>query len=120
MTLSTEIPTPTVTRPVTSLAVAILGFFVISLDAEIVNVTLSNIRESLAGGLSGLRWVVAGYMLTYSALMLFSPWVRELFGSPASPLPSPRRYQLSAPPTAGSATWPRESKRRAIVERVRY
>lgn len=43
-TLTTEIPTPTVTRPVTSLAVVMLGFFVISLDIQIVNVTLPNIQ----------------------------------------------------------------------------
>ena len=41
-----------------ALAVAMLGFFVVALDAQIVNVALPNIGSSLGGGLSGLQWVV--------------------------------------------------------------
>lgn len=54
------------------LAVAMLGFFVVTLDAQIVNVALPNIGSSLGGGLSGLQWVVTGYTLTFSALLLFA------------------------------------------------
>jgi len=38
-----------------------LGFFVVTLDAVIVNVALPEIRQDLAGGMSGLQWVVDGY-----------------------------------------------------------
>ena len=53
--VTTEGHTRSTARPVASLAVAMLGFFVISLDAQIVNVTLPDTRESFGGGLSGLQ-----------------------------------------------------------------
>ena len=40
-----------------TVAAAVLGFFVITLDATIVNVALSSIRDSLGGGITGLQWV---------------------------------------------------------------
>ena len=55
MTVTTEGPTRSSTRPAASLAVAMLGFFVISLDAQIVNVALRDIRERHGGGISGLH-----------------------------------------------------------------
>jgi DHA2 family methylenomycin A resistance protein-like MFS transporter len=55
-----------------ALLVAMLGFFVVALDAQIVNVALPDIRTSLGGGLSGLQWVVTGYTLMFSALQLFA------------------------------------------------
>jgi MFS transporter, DHA2 family, methylenomycin A resistance protein len=51
---------------------AMLGFFVVALDAQIVNVALPEIRNDLGGGLSGLQWVVTGYTLMFSALQLFA------------------------------------------------
>jgi MFS transporter, DHA2 family, methylenomycin A resistance protein len=59
-------------RPRASLVVAMLGFFVVALDAQIVNVALPEIRNDLGGGLSGLQWVVTGYTLMFSALQLFA------------------------------------------------
>jgi MFS transporter, DHA2 family, methylenomycin A resistance protein len=64
--------TATVTRPRASLTVAMLGFFVVALDAQIVNVALPEIRNDLGGGLSGLQWTVTGYTLMFSALQLFA------------------------------------------------
>lgn len=49
-----------------------LGFFVVALDAQIVNVALPAIRNDLGGGLSGLQWIVTGYTLMFSALQLFA------------------------------------------------
>jgi MFS family permease len=49
------------------LGVAMLGFFVVALDAQIVKVALPDIGASLGGGLSGLQWVVTGYTLTFSS-----------------------------------------------------
>lgn len=72
MSVSAISPTTTVTRPRASLAVAMLGFFVVALDAQIVNVALPEIRNDLGGGLSGLQWIVTGYTLMFSALQLFS------------------------------------------------
>ena len=53
-----------------SLAAALLGFFVVTLDAVIVNVALPVIRRDLAGGMSGLQWVADGYTLMFAALLL--------------------------------------------------
>jgi DHA2 family methylenomycin A resistance protein-like MFS transporter len=67
------VSTPAVAaRPRLSLAVAMIGFFVVALDAQIVNVALPEIRNDLGGGLSGLQWVVTGYTLMFSALQLFA------------------------------------------------
>jgi len=42
------------------LTAALLGFFMISLDATAVNVALPAIGRSLGGATSGQQWVVAG------------------------------------------------------------
>jgi DHA2 family methylenomycin A resistance protein-like MFS transporter len=47
-----------------------LGFFLINLDATIVNVALPAIGRRLHAGLSGLRWVVAGYTLAFAGLLV--------------------------------------------------
>ena len=44
-----------------TLAAAVLGFFVITLDAVVVNVALPSIRGDFGGGITGLQWVVDGY-----------------------------------------------------------
>jgi EmrB/QacA subfamily drug resistance transporter len=61
---------PDAPAPGWSLAAALLGFFVVTLDAVIVNVALPDIRQDLAGGMSGLQWVVDGYTLMFAALLL--------------------------------------------------
>ncbi len=53
-----------------TLAAAVLGFFMITFDAVVVNVALPSIRSDLGGGLSGLQWVVDGYTLMFAALLL--------------------------------------------------
>jgi hypothetical protein len=53
-----------------TLAAAVLGFFVIALDAVVVNVALPSIRRDLGGGITGLQWVVDGYILMFAALLL--------------------------------------------------
>ena len=42
-----------------------LGFFVVALDAQIVNVALPEIHASLGGGLCRPAMVVTGYTLTF-------------------------------------------------------
>jgi DHA2 family methylenomycin A resistance protein-like MFS transporter len=53
-----------------TLAAALLGFFVITLDAVVVNVALPSIRRDLGGGMTGLQWVVDSYTLMFAALLL--------------------------------------------------
>lgn len=53
-----------------TLVAATLVFFVITLDAVIVNVALPSIREEFGGGIGGLQWIVDGYTLMFAALLL--------------------------------------------------
>jgi len=53
-----------------ALAVAVLGFFVITFDAVVVNVALPTMRNDLGGGITGLQWLVDGYTLMFAALLL--------------------------------------------------
>jgi MFS transporter, DHA2 family, methylenomycin A resistance protein len=61
---------PATRRPGWALAAALLGFFMVTLDAVIVNVALPDIRHELAGGISGLQWVMDGYTLMFAVLLL--------------------------------------------------
>jgi MFS transporter, DHA2 family, methylenomycin A resistance protein len=67
--------------PAWSLAAALLGFFVVTLDAVIVNVALPDIRRELAGGMSGLQWVVDGYTLMFAALLLSAGSLSDRLGT---------------------------------------
>jgi MFS transporter, DHA2 family, methylenomycin A resistance protein len=53
-----------------TLAAAVLGFFVVTLNATVVNVALPSVRADFGGGISGLQWVVDGYTLIFAALLL--------------------------------------------------
>ncbi|WP_338069205.1 MFS transporter [Streptomyces antimycoticus] len=64
-----------------TLAATVLGFFVITLDATIVNVALPSIREALGGGLTGLQWVVDGYTLMFAALLLSAGALSDRIGA---------------------------------------
>ena len=68
-------------RTVAALGVAMLGFFVVALDAQVVNVALPGIRAGLGGGLSGLQWVVTIYTLMFSALLLFAGTLSDRIGA---------------------------------------
>ena len=47
---------------------ALLAFFVVTLDALVVNVALSAIGRDLGGGITGPQWAVDGYTLLFAAL----------------------------------------------------
>ncbi|MBO2458365.1 MFS transporter [Actinomadura violacea] len=64
-----------------TLAAAVLGFFVITLDATIVNVALPSIRAALGGGITGLQWVVDGYTLMFAALLLSAGALSDRIGA---------------------------------------
>lgn len=53
-----------------ALIAALLGFFVITLDAVVVNVALPTLGHDLGAGVDGLQWVVDGYTLMFGALLL--------------------------------------------------
>ena len=64
-----------------SLAVALLGFFVVTLDALVVNVALPAIGGELGGGITGLQWVIDGYTLIFAALLLSAGALSDRFGA---------------------------------------
>lgn len=64
-----------------ALGAAVLGFFVITLDASVVNVVLPDIRDDLGGGMSGLQWVVDGYTLMFAALLLSAGSLSDRVGA---------------------------------------
>ena len=64
-----------------TLAAALLGFFMITLDAVVVNVALPSIRAGLGGGITGLQWVVDGYTLMFAALLLSAGSVADRVGA---------------------------------------
>src|SRR4051795_9188277 len=63
-----------------TLAAVSFGLFMIMLDNTIVNVALPSIQSSLGLTVSELEWVVAGYALTFGALMLTGGKRADLLG----------------------------------------
>ena len=64
-----------------ALAASVLGFFVITLDALVVNVALPDIHRDLGGGITGLQWVVDGYTLMFAALLLTAGSLGDRIGA---------------------------------------
>src|SRR6202042_1290739 len=63
-------PAPPPPNPWLVLAVLLAGTFMIVLDFFIVNVALPSMQARLHAGTSALEWVVAGYGLTFSTLLI--------------------------------------------------
>src|SRR3954451_7717928 len=64
-----------------ALAAAVLGFFVVTFDAVVVNVALPSIGEDLGGGMTGLQWVVDGYTLLFARVLLSSAAISDRIGA---------------------------------------
>jgi len=62
------------------LVATILGSGIASLDATVVNVALPTIGRHFGAGVGGLQWVVTGYLITLSALILLGGSLGDLFG----------------------------------------
>src|SRR3990172_7865743 len=63
-----------------TLAAVAFGLFMIMLDNIVVNVALPSIQRDLGVGLSELEWIVAGYALTFAALMLIGGKLADAYG----------------------------------------
>ena len=68
------------TRKWFTLAAVSFGLFMIMLDNTVVNVALPSIQRDLGADLSSLQWIVAGYALTFAALMLIGGKVADAYG----------------------------------------
>jgi DHA2 family methylenomycin A resistance protein-like MFS transporter len=67
--------------PRAALVVPVVGMFVVTLDALVVNVALPTIGSDLGGGISGLQWVVDGYTLMFAALLLSAGALSDRIGA---------------------------------------
>jgi EmrB/QacA subfamily drug resistance transporter len=63
-----------------TLAAAILGWAVGSIDATIVNVALPSIERDLGGGLSAQQWVSNAYLLALGSLILIGGSLGDIYG----------------------------------------
>lgn len=64
-----------------TLLAALLGFFVITLDAVVVNVALPTLGHELGADITGLQWVVDGYTLAFAALLLSAGALTDRLGA---------------------------------------
>ncbi|MDQ1394008.1 MAG: hypothetical protein QOF30_2985, partial [Acidimicrobiaceae bacterium] len=62
------------------LVATIVGSGVASLDATVVNVALPTIGRHFGAGVSGLQWVITGYLITLASLILLGGSLGDLFG----------------------------------------
>jgi EmrB/QacA subfamily drug resistance transporter len=63
-----------------TLIAAIMGSFVVGIDATVVNVALPAIENDLGGGLAGQQWVVNSYLLFLGSFILIGGSLGDLFG----------------------------------------
>jgi EmrB/QacA subfamily drug resistance transporter len=63
-----------------TLGAVAFGLFMIMLDNTVVNVALPSIQRDLGAHLSELEWIVAGYALTFAALLLVGGKLADLYG----------------------------------------
>ena len=62
------------------LAATVLGSSIAFLDSTVVNVALPHIGEDLDAGVGGLQWVLTGYLLAVSSLILLGGSLGDRFG----------------------------------------
>ena len=98
MTDTASVPAPRIEPHVLRVAiVVILGAIMSVLDTTIVNVALHDLSTDLHASLSGIQWVITGYLLSLAAVIPITGWAVRRF--------SARRLYLIALVvfTAGSA-----------------
>jgi len=62
------------------LLATVLGTGVAMLDATVVNVALPRMGEDLGAGISGLQWILNGYLLSLASLILLGGSLGDRFG----------------------------------------
>jgi EmrB/QacA subfamily drug resistance transporter len=63
-----------------TLVAMILASGIVFLDSTVVNVALPSIDKQLDAGLSGLQWIVDGYVLTLAALLILGGSLGDQYG----------------------------------------
>src|SRR5947209_8824620 len=62
------------------LAAMVFGLFMPMLDNLVVNTALPTIERQLHAGVSGLQWIIDGYVLAFASFMLTGGALGDLFG----------------------------------------
>ena len=62
------------------LGITVLGSGIAFLEATVVNVALPAIGEDLGADVAGLQWIINGYLLTLSALILLGGSLGDRYG----------------------------------------
>ncbi|WP_240102670.1 MFS transporter [Streptomyces sp. MUM 16J] len=73
-------PAPSAVRRRLILLTLCVSLFMAMLDNTVVNTALPTIERKLGAGISDLQWIVDGYSLALSALMLTASTVGDMFG----------------------------------------
>lgn len=56
------------------------GWFMVMVDATIVNVALPKLGHEFGASVGGLQWVVDGYVVAFAALLLSAGWLGDRLG----------------------------------------
>jgi MFS family permease len=90
-----------------TLVATILASGVVFLDGTVVNVALPAINRALNTGLSGLQWIIDGYVLTLAALLILGVSLgdRYLFAECHGLFCSVRRFCVGSGLTAHAASF---------------
>ncbi|MET0150523.1 MAG: MFS transporter, partial [Acidimicrobiales bacterium] len=62
------------------LAAAVLGSGLAALDATVINVALPAIGEDLDTDITGLQWILNGYLLTLASFLLLGGSLGDRYG----------------------------------------
>lgn len=68
------------TRPWWTLAGACTGLFILMLDSTVVALALPSIRHDVGASATGLQWVMNGYLLAITALVVTAGRLGDIFG----------------------------------------
>ena len=58
-----------------------LGFFMVILDINIINIALPTIQQKLDGDMFWLQWIVDGYNLTFACFLLAAGYISDRIGA---------------------------------------
>ena len=62
-------------------AVAVIGSFLVNLDATVVNVSLSSLAAELHSTLNIIQWVTSGYLLAVALTLPLNGWLVDRIGA---------------------------------------
>ena len=64
-----------------ALVAALLGFFIVTFDAVVLNIALPTIQRDVGSSIAGLQWIVDGYTLMFAAFLLASGVLSDRVGA---------------------------------------